>query len=186
MRSTLKNVIFTAAPNSHQRGSELNKKSSARTRSYKTGENIIGAISAGAVFILIGTIYVTNLPTSLWDKIVDFFKSFEIVKLSDTLSLPAPAAPGAHAVVYNAAFQFCIGIAILQVVVLALRLMMHSPISKTAETVGNLIFWLGAAVLVNMFLAAGTINGWFEYWGAFIVLIGVTMVARAIVYFVKR
>lgn len=82
--------------------------------------------------------------------------------------------------------QFDLAIGILQILILALRLGMHSPTGKTAETVGNLIFWLGAAVLVNMFLLTGTINGWFEYWGAFIVLIGITLVARAIVYFAKR
>jgi hypothetical protein len=165
----------------------LNKNSSAHTRSYKTNENIIGAISAGAVFILIGTIYVNTLPTSLWDKIVDFFKSFEIVKLSDTLSLPAPIDPGAHAVVYNAAFQFCIGLAILQVILLALRLLWRSPIDKTSETVGNLIYWFGASYLVPTFLnSATTGTTWFAFWAAIIIVIGISMIARAIVFFIKK
>ena len=165
----------------------MSKNSSAHTRSYKTGENIIGAISAGAVFIFIGTIYVTTLPTSLWDKIVDFFESFEVVQLSDTLSLPAPATPGAHAVVYNAAFQFCIGIAILQIIVLALRLMMHSPISKMAETAGNLVYWFGATYLVRTFLNSATdVPTWFAFWAAIIMVLGISLIARAIVLFAKK
>lgn len=165
----------------------MNKNSTVHPRSYKTGENIIGAISAGAIFILIGTIYVTTLPTSLWDKIVDFFQSFEVVKLSDTLSLPAPAAPGTHAVVYNAAFQFCIGIAILQIILLALRLMMHSPISKTAETIGNLVYWFGASYLVPTFLNSATdVSAWFAFWAAIIIILGVSMIARAVVLFAKK
>jgi hypothetical protein len=165
----------------------LNKNSSARTRSYRTGENIIGAISAGAVFILIGTIYVTTLPTSLWDKIVSFFESFEVVQLSDTLSLPAPATPGAHTVVYNAAFQFCIGIAVLQIIVLALRLMMHSPIGKLAETAGNLVYWFGATYLVPTFLNSATdVPTWFAFWAAIIMVLGISMIARAVVLFAKK
>jgi hypothetical protein len=165
----------------------LNKNSSVHPRSSKTEENIIGAISAGAVFILIGTVYVTILPTSLWDKIVDFFKSFEIVKLSDTLSLPAPIDPGAHVVVYNAAFQFCIGLAILQIILLTLRLMMHSPISKTAETAGNLVYWFGASYLVPTFLNSNTaVPTWFAFWAAILMVLGISMIVRAMVLSIKK
>jgi hypothetical protein len=165
----------------------LNKNSSAHAHPYKAGEGIISAVSIGAVFILIGTVYVTTLPTSLWDKIVDFFKSFDVVKLSDQLSLPAPAVPGAHAVVYNAAFQFCIGLAILQVILLALRLLWRSPIDKTSETVGNLVYWFGASYLVPTFLnTATTGTTWFAFWAAIIIVIGISMIARAIVFFIKK
>ena len=165
----------------------MTKNSTVHTISQKTGENIIGAISAGAVFILIGAIYVGTLPTSLWDKIVDFFQSFEIVKLSDTLSLPAPATPGAHAVVYSAAFQFCIGLAILQIIVLSLRIMWRSPVDKTSEAVGNLVYWFGACYLVPTFLnSATTQSTWFAFWAATITVIGISMIARAIVLFVRK
>jgi hypothetical protein len=142
----------------------------------------------GAVFILIGTIYVTTLPTSLWDKIVDFFGSFTTVQVPDTtISLPVPAVPAAHTVVYNAAFQFCIGIAILQIIVLALRFMFHSPISKTAETAGNLVYWFGASYLVTTFLnSATTVTTWFAFWAAIIIAIGVSLIARAVVLFAKK
>jgi len=187
MHSTLKNVIFTTAQNSHQKGNKLSKNSSAHTRSYKAGENIISAVSVGAVFILIGTIYVTTLPTSLWDKMVSFFNSFDMVAISDKISLPVPSNPGAHTVVYNAAFQFCIGIAILQIILLALRLMMHSPISKTAETAGNLVYWFGASYLVPTFLnSATTSTTWFAFWAAIIIVLGISMIARAVVLFARK
>jgi hypothetical protein len=187
MRSTLKNVIFTTTQIASGKGSELTKDSTVHPRSYKTGENIIGAISAGTFFILIGAVYVAALPTSLWDKIVDFFQSFEVVKLSDTLSLPAPATPGAHTVVYNAAFQFCLGIAILQIILLVLRLMIHSPISKTAETAGNLVYWFGASYLVLTFLnSTTTVSTWFAFWAAIIIVLGISMIARAVVLFAKK
>jgi len=165
----------------------LNKNSSAHAHPYKAGEGIISAVSVGAVFILIGTVYVTTLPTSLWDNIVSFFKSFEIVKLSDHLSLPAPAVPAAHAVVYNAAFQFCIGIAILQIVLLTLRLLWHSPIGKTAETAGNLVYWFGASYLVPTFLnGSTTVTTWFAFWAAILMILGVSLIVRALVLFAKK
>ena len=165
----------------------MKKNSSAHAHAYKAGEGIISAISVGAVLILIGTIYVTTLPTPLWDKIVSFFGSFDIVKVSDQISLPAPAAIADHAVVYNAAFQFCIGIAILQIILLTLRLMWHSPISKTAETAGNLVYWFGASYLVPTFLNSATdVPTWFAFWAAILMVLGVSMIARAIVLFAKK
>jgi len=166
----------------------LTTHSSAYARPRNAGENIISAISVGAVFILIGTIYVTTLPTSLWDKIVNFFESFTTVQIPDTtIYLPAPAVPSAHAVVYNAAFQFCIGIAILQIIVLALRILWHSPIDKTAETVGKLVYWFGTCYLVPTFLNSSTTQTtWFAFWAAIIITLGVSMIARAMLFLAKR
>ena len=166
----------------------MNTHSSAHARSFKTGENIIGVISVGAVLILIGTIYVATLPTSLWDKTVTFFSSFNSVPVQNTtIYLPVPAEPGIHTVVYNAAFQFCIGIAILQVILLLLRLLWRSPIDKTSETIGNLVYWFGASYLVPTFLNSTTTETtWFAFWAAIILVIGLSMIARAIVLFAKK
>jgi len=152
------------------------------------GESIISAISIGTVFILIGTIYVTTLPTSLWDKTVDFFSSLTGSPVpGTTIYLPAPADPAAHAVLYNAAFQFCIGIAILQIILIALRLMFHSPISKTAETAGNLVYWFGASYLVTTFLnSSTTLTTWFAFWAAILIVIGISLIARAFVFLAKK
>jgi hypothetical protein len=152
------------------------------------GESIISAISVGTVFILIGTIYVTTLPTSLWDKTVDFLSSLTGSPVPGTsISLPAPASPAAHAVLYSAVFQFCIGIAILQIILLALRLMFKSSVSKTAETAGNLVYWFGASYLVATFLNSSTaLTMWFAFWSAILIVIGVSLIARAIVIFTKN
>lgn len=153
-------------------------------------ENLITAIAVGSAFIIIGVVFVMN--TNLLGKIVDFFRDLTIVphpflgSPSSTISLPAPATPAAHGVFYTALMQFSLGIGALQVLILALRLRMQSATDKMAETVGNLVFWFGAALLVNSILAVGTINSWFQFWGAFIIVIGVSLVARAIVHFAKR
>ena len=166
----------------------MSENSTAHARPYKVGEGIFGAISAGAFFILIGVIYVATLPTSLWDKAVAFFSSFDVSRVPNTgIYLPAPAVPVAHTVLYNAAFQFCIGIGILQIILLTLRLAWHSPTSKTAETAGNLVYWFGASYLVFTFLnSATTLETWFAFWAAILIVLGVSMIARALVLFAKK
>jgi hypothetical protein len=166
----------------------LNENSSAHTRPHKTGDGIFSAISVGAVFILIGVVYVATLPAILWDEVVAFFDSFDVLQVSGTgIYLPAPAVPAAHIVLYNAAFQFCIGIGILQIILLTLRLAWHSPTGKTAETAGHLVYWFGASYLVFTFLnSATTLETWFAFWAAILIVLGVSMIARALVLFAKK
>jgi hypothetical protein len=160
----------------------------AQTRTHKIGESLISAISVGAVFILIGVVFVFAQPSSLWESIVTFFSNLTVRSVPGTaISLPAPANPAAHAVLYTAAFQFCIGLGILQVMLLALRLMINSPIGKTAETVGNLVYWFGAAYLITIYLSdAPNITQWFMFWAGILIMLGLSFIARAFVLLVKR
>ena len=160
----------------------------AQTRTHKIGESLISAISVGAVFILIGVVFVLAQPSSLWESIVTFFSNLTLRSVPGTgISLPAPANPAAHAVLYTAAFQFCIGLGILQVILLALRLMMHSPIGKTAETAGTLVYWFGASYLVTTYLNnTTTINRWFMFWAGILIILGLSLIARAFVLLAKR
>ena len=166
----------------------MNTQSTRKPRKRTTAETIIGAISAGTALILIGAVYVAALPNSLWEKTVAFFSSFNVTTVPSTeIQLPAPTELGTHTVVYNAAFQFCIGIAILQIIILALRILWRSPIDKTSETVGNLVFWFGACYLVPTFLNSATIPAtWFGFWAALIIVIGISLIARAVVYLAKN
>ena len=166
----------------------MSKNSSARTHPYKPGEGVVSAISVGVIFILIGVIYVATLPVSLWDEVVAFFGSFDVVHVSGIgISLPAPISPAAHAVFYRAVFQFCLGLSVLQVLVLGLRFLLNSPIGRTAETAGNLVFWFGASYLVFTFLnSTTTLETWFMFWAAMLALLGVSMIARALVLFAGR
>jgi hypothetical protein len=152
------------------------------------GESLISAISAGVVFILIGVVFVLALPSSLWDSIVTFVSSFTLRSVPGMgISLPAPANTAVHAVLYTAAFQFCIGLGILQVVLLAIRIAMGSPIRKTAETVGNLVKWFGGAYLITTYLNnTTTISRWFMFWAGILIILGLSLIARAVVLLAKR
>jgi hypothetical protein len=75
----------------------------------------------------------------------------------------------------------------LQILMLALRLVLRSPTRRTAETVGNLVFWFGATYLIITLLNdATTVDTWFMFWAAIIVVLGVSLIARALVLFARR
>ena len=160
----------------------------AQTRTYKAKEGIYSAISIGAVLILIGIVYALAQPSSLWDSIITFFSNLTTRSVPGTgISLPAPANPAAHAVLYTAAFQFCIGLGILQVILLVLRLAGRSSIGKTAETVGTLVYWFGAAYLITIYLSdAPNITQWFMFWAGILIMLGLSFIARAFVLLTKR
>ncbi len=87
---------------------------------------------------------------------------------------------------YSAVINFLLGVGILEIIILALRLVLHSVVRRIGQTVGDLVFWLGAAFVANIFLLAGTLNGWFQFWSAIIVLIGLSLIARFLIYFAGR
>ena len=87
------------------REKELSENQSKPTRPYRYHEGILSAVSVGAVFILIGSIFVTT--QGLWEKIVAFLSDFTSMQVPGTeISLPAPAVPAAHAQLYTAVSQF--------------------------------------------------------------------------------
>lgn len=160
----------------------------AQKHTYKAREGIYSAISVGAVLILIGIVFALAQPSNLWDSLVTFFSNFTLRSVPGTgISLPAPVNPGIHAVLYNAAFQFSIGLGILQVILLALRLTTRSPIGKTAETVGSLVYWFGAAYIIMMYLSdTPNITEWFMFWAGILIILGLSFIARAFVLLTKR
>ncbi len=152
----------------------------------KRKENLVTGLYAGAVFILLASIYFVNQPSSLYGSIAKFFNSLVLAQVpGTTISLPAPAVPAVHAFLYGVVFQFCLGLGILEIAMLTLRIVvLHSPLSKKAETVGNLVFWLGASYLAISYLVKMTImTEWFVFWAGIILIGGFSLVARAFVLF---
>jgi hypothetical protein len=151
-------------------------------------EGLITALAIGGFFIILGL--VVTLTPAISQKTNTFFSDLTTVTYSlggsSTLNLLAPAHPAEHIGFYTSVMNFLLGVGILQIVILALRLAAHSRVRRIAETVGNLIFWLGAAVMANIFLMVGTLNGWFQFWSALIILTGISLIARFFVHLVKR
>jgi hypothetical protein len=149
------------------------------------GEAVISAVSAGLFLVLVGVIVIIN--QNLWSNIRNFFNDFTQVTVTNTqVSLPAPATPAAHTAVYSATFQFALGIAILEILILAMRFGVGSRIRRKAQTVGDLIFWLGAAYLLynladmkNTLSVSQQQTMWFQFWAAIIILFGISLIVRA-------
>ena len=154
----------------------------------KRKESLFSAIYIGAIFILLAVIYFIHLPNSLWDSIINFFTSLTLSEVPGIgISLPAPANTAAHMELYTAAFQFAIGIGILEIVILVLRVVLHSPVARKAETVENIVFWLGTSYLLITYLVNMTIpSEWFVFWAGVIMIFGLSLVARAFVLLAKR
>jgi len=168
--------------------SKLKENLNAQGSAYKARERVYSAISAGAFFILIGIVYVINLPSNLWNAVVDFFSNFTFARVPSTeIYLPAPISPASHAVLYGAIFQICIGLGILQIIMLVLRFTWQSPIGKTAETMGNLVYWFGSAYLVTTYLnRTTTMSKWFVFWAGILIILGLSFIARSFVLLAKK
>jgi hypothetical protein len=167
----------------------LNQNPSNKTRENRHEEGIITAIAFGGFLIIVGMLFA--LTPNLWQNITAFFdhlttRTFPYGNPGSTISLLAPTNTAAHHALYTSLLQFDVAFGLLQIVIFALRIRARSRIGRISETLGNAVFWLGAALLVNNFLLPGTLKGWFEFWGALIVLVGISLVARAFVYFAKR
>jgi hypothetical protein len=163
---------------------ELNESLKGFPRKYREG--LFSAISAGFFFILVGAIFVTT--PNFFDKILAFFNDFKIVSVPNTgnLVLPAPGSPSTHSVLYSAVTQFSLILGLFQIFILALRFVADSPFSKKAETASNLVFWLGASYLISTLLnETTTMTTWFVFWAEVIMLIGVSLIIRAIILAVR-
>jgi hypothetical protein len=150
-------------------------------------EGLITAIAVGGFLISLGLIVVTT--PGIMEKIGALFSDITWVSYpfgSSTAMFPAPANPALHIDIFTAFMNFILAIGIIQIVILPIRLIVHSPIGRIAETLGNLIFWVGATVAANIFLLVGTLMGWFQFWSWLIVLAGLGLIVRFGVLFIER
>jgi hypothetical protein len=154
----------------------------------KKKEGLFTIIYIGAIFILLAIIYFINLSSNLINDIINFFSTLTLSEVPGTgISLPAPSNPAAHIPLYTAIFQFSLGIGILEIIILSLRIAMHSPVARKAETIENIVFWLGTSYLVITYLVNLTIpSEWFVFWAGIIMIFGLSLVARAFILLARR
>ncbi|MGA3110740.1 MAG: hypothetical protein ABSE15_01745 [Candidatus Bathyarchaeia archaeon] len=154
----------------------------------KKKETLISALYIGLIFVMLAVLYFVNDRTNLWNGFNHFLNNFVLATVPGTgLQLPAPENPAAYISLYNAAFQFCLGLGIIEIVVLVLRVLLLSPLPRKAETIENLVFWLGASYLVVTYLVNVTIiSEWFVFWAGIILIGGLSLVARSFVLIASR
>lgn len=137
-------------------------------------DNWIGLLSFG-FFIMLFALFFIIVP-NYWDNVVDFLEDFKLKEVASNVFLPAPQ--GHHQVVYQTVVNFCIVFGLFQFFILALRFYFRSSVSKVAETVSNIVLWLGAAYMFNLLLSRTAT--WFPFIGGLIAIAGFSIVARSL------
>jgi hypothetical protein len=142
-------------------------------------DGILSAISVGFFFVLVGIIFIVT--PNLVDKTVNFFNNITFVNVANLPSnifLPQPTSVGAHTAVYSAAQQFSLVWGVFLVAMLVLRFATGSPMRNKAENLGDIVFWFGAAYLIQTWLIGR--SEWFEFWALILVLVGMSLIVRAV------
>jgi uncharacterized membrane protein len=144
-------------------------------------EAFFSIASIGFLLIFLGAIFAST--PNLFNDIIAFFKDFEIVEVQNTqIYLPAPAHPQTHLTVYSAAGTFCLTWGIYEIAILITRFLVRSPTNKKAETLSNIIFWLGASYLIKEILnTTTTTTTWFTFWTLIITLLGISLIVRGLI-----
>lgn len=139
-------------------------------------EGIFTAVSFGFFLLVLGALFVTT--PDLMGKITDFFGDFTFTNVPHTdISFLAPEYPRSHLALYNVMGQISIAVVVFQAIMIVLRFVLPSSWAKRSETVGNFVYWIGVAFLVQWFLIDGT--QWFVFWSAILMAAGVSLIARA-------
>jgi hypothetical protein len=75
-----------------------------------------------------------------------------------------------------------LGLGILEIGILALRIVLNSPLPRKAETIENIVFAFGTSYLITTYLVKMTImSEWFVFWAGIILIAGLAFLARAFV-----
>ena len=160
----------------------------SETLTDKKNENLFTAIYVGALFIILALVYYIHLSDDLWGGLVNFFSSLTLAPVPSTgISLPAPQNPAAHLNLYVAAFQFTLAVGVVEIVILLLRVKLGSSVKRKAETIENIVFWLGTSYLTTTYLVNMVIpSEWFVFWAGVVLIFGLALIARAFVLLAKR
>jgi len=147
----------------------------------REGRDWFGLVEFGFFLILIGSIFLVT--PNFFNRAENFFKDFETREIYPNVFLPAPKSehPGAYTII----MYFCLVFGLFEIVILALRFAVKSPMGKKADTVCGIVFWLGAAIFASMLVTGGSAN-WFPFIGGLIVSIGLAIVVRSFIALVSR
>ncbi|HXZ98387.1 MAG TPA: hypothetical protein VED24_03370 [Candidatus Acidoferrum sp.] len=134
-----------------------------------------GLISFGAFLIIIAVIYLRT--PGLLSEIRAFVNDFQLVEVYQGFRWFVPSTN--HPVLYAAAEQFCYAFGLVQILVLGLKFARRSSTYGKARTVSGIVFWLGAGYILSL-LTQGALS-WLSFIAGLIILVGVSIVARAVV-----
>jgi hypothetical protein len=139
-----------------------------------------GWISFGAFLIIIAVIYLKT--PGLLSEAKAFVTDFRLVELFQNFRWFVPSSN--HPVLYYAAEQFCYAFGLVQILVLGLDFARRSSTHRKAETFSSIVFWLGAGYILSL-LSQGVLT-WLSFIAGLVILVGISIVARALVLVFAR
>jgi hypothetical protein len=139
-----------------------------------------GWISFGAFLIIVAVIYLRT--PGLLSEAKAFMSDFRLVELFQNFWWFVPSSN--HPVLYNAAEQFSYAFGLVQILVLGLEFARRSSTHRKAETFSSIVFWLGAGYILGL-LSQGVLI-WLSLIAGLIILVGISIVARALVLVFAR
>jgi len=139
-----------------------------------------GWISFGAFLIIVAVIYLRT--PGLLSEAKAFVSDFRLVELFQNFWWFVPSSN--HPVLYNAAEQFSYAFGLVQILVLGLEFARRSSTHRKAETFSSIVFWLGAGYILGL-LSQGVLT-WLSLIAGLIILVGISIVARALVLVFAR
>ena len=169
----------------------MNQSSGGYVRGHYEG--ILSAIGFGFFLILVGSLFIWT--PNLFNDLNSFLSHFHTAQVGSTsMYIPAPENLGdAHALgVYLAAREFSLVWGVFLIAMLGARFLLDSPLRRKAQNVGDIVFWLGAAYLIQTFLVVPAQNltidvtKWFEFWASIVMFIGISLIVRAIFLVTSR
>ena len=149
----------------------------------RSTERLISVSSVGFFLILIGMIFV--LIPGFFSALLTFFNDLGLVQVPNVYTgivLPAPENPAGHTTLYSVASWFSFGWGIFLVALLVVRTIANSPLKKKAQNASDIFYRLGNGFFIGYFLNGTTTTVmWFSFWSAIIMLLGVSLIIRALI-----
>ena len=155
---------------------------------------MLSAVSVGFFLILAGLLFIST--PGLYDSLVKFFSDPWITGKVSGISLPLPQAGlQTYLDIFETARQFSVIWGVFLIALLGGRLILGSTVRRLAENAGDIVFWLGAAYLIQVLLVANSslagsadrqATASVEFWASIIALIGISLIVRAIFLFAAR
>lgn len=141
------------------------------------GPEWTGILSFGFFILLLGSFWI--ITPNLTEEVETFFnpENWDLTNVTQHVTFPEPKHN--YPVLYTAAMQFCFVFGVFQIVVLALRFMLHESLDKVGAAISGMVFWFGISFFFSM-LASETIR-WFGFLAGLIIFVGLAIIVRGVV-----
>jgi hypothetical protein len=150
------------------------------TRKVREGPDILGAVTAGLIIILLAIIII--LTPTLLAQIIAFVTDFVWQQVAPGFWWWVPANPSAHVGIYTAMYQFFLGLLIVNIIVLILRVLFRDSYRRQIESIGGIVFAAGVTWATWILLYPP--YDWVVWSGYLIVFGGVSIIFSSIGYWV--